>query len=482
MFKKKTKKPMTLAEKLFCYLSAFTVFILVILWLFQSVLMEPIYRSIKLSDMEKCAESVARSIDDLKNGVAEASERFNACISVYEIKSSSGNRVASSHIKTSCMVHNISSDTFLNTMYEGAKGEKYFFKREEISLPEGDFPIMSGGTENPNPSSVICSTIVKTSYSEYLILVDSEIIPLMSTTRTLRMQLIIISAILFVTALILSYIISDRIANPFKKMTKEAAKLAHGNYEVNFATDSFEEARHLGETLDYAAQELSKLDTMQKELISNISHDLRTPLTLISGYSEVMRDIPGEMTPDNMQVIIDETERLSSLVSDLLELSRLTTGKQQINPEKFNITETVKETLKRYEKLTEHDGYTITFNSEGDIWVTADKIRILQVIYNLINNAVNYTGEDKKVTVTQSENGKNVRISVTDTGLGIPKEQLPMIWERYYKVSDFHSRGKVGTGLGLSIVKNILTLHKAPFGVISTENIGSTFWFELPMN
>ena len=235
----------------------------------------------------------------------------------------------------------------------------------------------------------------------------------------------------------------------------------------------------LGRTLNYAAEELSKLDALQKELIANISHDLRTPLTMISGYSEVMRDIPGENTPENMQIIIDETRRLSSLVNDMLDLSRITSGARKPNKTLFSLTQCVRDTLERFSHLRERDGYSFTFEAQEEIYVEADQVLILQVLYNLICNAVNYTGEDKRVIVRQTRDGETCRISVTDTGEGIEEEKLPLIWDRYYRASDFHKRGIAGTGLGLSIVKNALVLHNAPFGVSSKKGEGSTFWFEL---
>ena len=135
----------------------------------------------------------------------------------------------------------------------------------------------------------------------------------------------------------------------------------------------------------------------------------------------------------------------------------------------------------RYAHLSERDGYSITFECSEDVLVLADEILILQVIYNLISNAINYTGEDKKVIIAQSVSDGICRITVSDTGEGIPKEKLPHIWDRYYRTGDFHKRAVSGTGLGLSIVKNALILHHAPFGVSSTVGEGSDFWFELPV-
>ena len=204
-----------------------------------------------------------------------------------------------------------------------------------------------------------------------------------------------------------------------------------------------------------------------------------TPLTMITGYGEVMRDLPGENTPENIQIIIDEATRLSTLVNDLLDLSKIQSGSIQPEKSEFCLTDSIKNIFTRYAKLKEQDGYNILFESDEDVYIFADELKISQVIYNLVNNAVNYVGEDKTVIVTQKVNGKKVLIEVTDHGDGIPPEKLEYIWDRYYKVDKEHKRGVIGTGLGLSIVKGILDSHKARYGVRSTLGKGSTFWFEL---
>ncbi len=470
---------------MFIYFFCFTVFVVVLLWLFQSVFLDIIYKNVKLFDMRHCAESLIESVEhnDIEGGVRFASSKFNSCITVYQINNATGKTVASNHIQTTCVIHNISADSLLNDMYNGAKAEKYYVKRVEFGTVGKNAGKSSDATDAEQDYSgaatVIMSSVVSYSDTDYLILIDSEVLPMASTIRTLNYQLTIISVILIVVAAILSVIISKKLAKPFNTMSKEAALLATGKYDVNFDNTAFLEAKQLGDALNYAAGELSKLDSMQKELIANISHDLRTPLTLISGYSEVMRDIPGEMTPENMQIIIDETERLSLLVSDLLELSKLTGGEVITHPEVFNLNRIIEDTIKRYDKLVERKGYRIVYEADRNVTVKADKTRILQVLYNLINNAVNYTGEDKTVKVSQTANDGKVRISITDSGDGIFPDELPMIWEKYYRGSSFHKRETVGSGLGLSIVKKVLLLHGAHFGVTSKPGFGSTFWFEL---
>ncbi|MBR5453265.1 MAG: HAMP domain-containing histidine kinase, partial [Clostridia bacterium] len=306
--------------------------------------------------------------------------------------------------------------------------------------------------------------------------------PVSATVRTLQIQLTWVTVITIVLGMIFAVVISRTISRPISKLNRSAKALAHGYYEADFSLNlGCREVGELSVTLAYAARELSKADKMQKELIANISHDLRTPLTLIKGYGEVMRDIPGEMTPDNMQVIIDETERLSSLVSDLVDMSKFQSGDTQLALATFDLGDTVRETIDRYAKLTERDGYSIELSCTEPLPVYADKTRILQVIYNLINNAINYTGEDKKIYVSAYRVGDSVRVDVKDTGEGIEADKLALIWDRYYKIDKVHRRAAVGTGLGLSIVKNILVLHGAKYGVDSVVGQGSTFWFELKL-
>jgi len=215
-------------------------------------------------------------------------------------------------------------------------------------------------------------------------------------------------------------------------------------------------------------------------LLANVSHDLRTPLTMITAYSEVMRDLPGENTPENVQVIIDEAKRLTNLVNDMLDISKMQAGVSSIDIKPYNITSGIKSVVDRYAKLVEQDGYRIVFNyCDEDVIVEADELKIYQVIYNLMNNAINYTGKDKCVIINQIVSGNIVRIEVKDTGDGISPEEIDNVWERYYKVDKQHKRAVMGTGLGLSIVKNILKSHHAKYGVISKLGEGATFWFEL---
>lgn len=313
------------------------------------------------------------------------------------------------------------------------------------------------------------------------VIIDAQLTPVNATIDTIKAQFVIITIILVLVALGLAFYLSRKIAAPIIQINQSAKDLAKGDYSVEFKGKGYLEAKELNDTLNYAAKELSKVENLRKELIANMSHDLRTPLTMIAGYGEVMRDIPGENTPENVQIIIDETTRLTSLVNDMLDLSKLQAGVIELSAMPFNITQEIKSIISRYDKLLGYQNITIKFEYEQEVKVVGDCIKLGQVIYNLINNAINYCGEDHMVIVKQIIQEDKVCFQFIDHGEGIEQNQLPYIWERYYKVDKTHVRSKIGSGLGLSIVKAVLELHHAEYGVRSKIKEGTTFWFILPI-
>ena len=463
-----------LRQQLFALLALFILLMLALLWFFQIALLKPMYESIRRHELSYFAAALARAdSDSLQEEADRFARRTNICCTVYEISGQYAMQRASAHILSGCVIHNVSSESMMNRLYAGARANALYTERVTD-------PALESAGESV-PETLIAARLVDTADGRTLLIVlDAEIEPVGTTINTLKIQLAVITALLLIAAAVLAAVLSSRISRPITQMSREAKKLALGTYDVHFEGGRNREIAELSDALNHAATELSALDSMQKELIANISHDLRTPLTMISGYSEVMRDIPGEMTPENMQIIIAETQRLNTLVNDILDLSRLTSGTQTLSCETISLTETVRSTLDRYAKLRTHDGYKITFENDREAYIYADKSKILQVLYNLVNNAINYTGEDKSVAIRQITKDGACRIEVTDTGEGIPADQLPLIWDRYYRVKNYHKRGVAGSGLGLSIVKNILVLHGAQFGVTSEPGRGSTFWFSLP--
>jgi signal transduction histidine kinase len=349
---------------------------------------------------------------------------------------------------------------------------------EDKSNDFGNKPIFN--FRNPdNYQNVTYADIATIDGEDCIVMVNAQLTPVDATVHTIQVQLIYISIIMIVLSLLIALLVSRKISRSIVKVNNTAKELANGKFNVEFNGKDYREIAELSDTLNYTTKELGRAESLQRELIANVSHDLRTPLTMIIAYSEVMRDLPGENTPENVQVVIDESRRLTNLVNDMLDISKLQAGVMESNIQEYDLTESIKSVITRYAKLIEQDGYGITFEYTENVHVEADEFKIYQVIYNLINNAINYTGEDKKVIVRQKVVEDRVRIEVTDTGIGIAQEDIRSVWERYYKVDKTHKRAIMGTGLGLSIVKNMLELHGAMYGVESEVNKGSTFWFEL---
>ena len=317
------------------------------------------------------------------------------------------------------------------------------------------------------------------------IFVCSYLQPLGSTMAIFHRQFVFVAVVTAVFTMCISLLFAVKISNPIIIMNKAAKELPQGHFKFRARKRDYEEIKQLSETLQSASKEIAKSDDLRRELMSNISHDLRTPLTMIKAYAEMIRDLSGdnpEKRARHLKVIIDETDRLSSLVNDILDLSKLEAGVTEISRERFNFGERLGGVVSRFDILRDSDGINIELHAGSMIMIEADPIKMEQVVYNLINNAVTYTGDDNTVIVRLYRTPeRSVRFEVTDHGDGIAPEHLPYIWDRYYKVSErnkTHKRAKLGSGIGLSIVKNILEQHGFRYGVDSVQGQGSTFWFE----
>lgn len=493
----KKRRRVGIKWKMFMILFLFVFAFAFCIWIFEVQMLHYFYQVAKFNELDNVSESLAISLGDDAETMRVADDyatEYYSDIWVYRIEGgnfANASKIAFEEGMKDSLGYFIEPN--FGNMYASAKENRgryialvpmnnfkdSYFHFEVIKDNMGEprsYPFVIGNMRKLN---TVFTEIFEQDGVEYVIFQRANITPLGVMISTLENQVVFIGTILIIFTLILAAIMSKLITKPLEQVTEAAKSLAVGKYNTEFKGHGYREIDELSDTLNYAANELSKNDRLQKELLSNISHDLRTPLTMIKGYSEVMRDIPEENTPENVQVIIDEATRLTDLVNDILDLSKIQSGARLAEMREFCLTEVVRDTMFRYEKLTMQDGYKIEFKAEADAYVIADSTMILQVVYNLINNAINYTGEDKYVSVVQSVQKDSVRISVTDTGEGISEEEIPLIWERYYKIDKVHKRATVGTGLGLSIVKEILEIHNATYGVSSTLGKGSTFWFEL---
>lgn len=486
----KPKKYRSVKWKIFTFMLGFCLLMLVILWLFQTVFLESFYTVIKLNQVEDEAVRLATMVEtgDL-TGVEQAIHTRGDML--VELVDETGASMPFDGFMPELDMGRWGTD-LLQEIYQqaqengGSLSQRYNFQSFlDMAPPGGDMPPPEGfdGFKGRGGDTVLHATLVTTpDGAEYMLLVRASITPVGATVDTLRAQLVIISGIMLVLAVGIALIIAQIVSRPIVKLNEGATELGHGNYDVTFKGEGYREVAELSDTLNTTAKELAKTEALRRDLIANVSHDLRTPLTLITGYAEMMRDIPGENNPENMQVIIDEAKRLSTLVGDLLDLSRLQSGTSDLNIERFDLTDEVSGIIERFQKFSEPEGYTVSFiNDNGHILVDADAGRIGQVVYNFLINALTHGGADKAITVRQTPQNGRVRVEVADTGPGIAPDKLPYIWDRYYKVDTDHKRPLTGTGLGLSIVKGILEQHPGiEYGVESQEGHGSVFWFSLP--
>ena len=485
--------------KMYAIIVLFIAAALICIWFFQIRMLNYFFQNIRFGELEESGIKITESLDDVYSVptvVDQCAEEYSLSIWVLATEDLGDTKrahfIAISEEDRENSVPNLSDK--IEALYSEAvehDGEYVaIMKQERFEADSTELiPIKeSNGRRYPvimrNDIDELCAlyaNIVEIDGNEYVIIQLASMTPLQSVVDTLQYQFICIGIVMGIMAIALTALLTKFITKPIVRMNEAAKHLAEGRYDIDFSGKGYREINELGDTLNFASTELAKTDKFQKELISNVSHDLKTPLTMIKGYSEIMRDIPGENTPENVQVVIDETARLSELVNDVLDLSKIKSGTRKPELTEFSLTQTVRDTLARYEKLVMQEGYKISFDFDGDAEIIADRGMILQVVYNLVNNAINYIGDDKTVIVKQTMTEKTVRISVSDNGEGIAPDELPLIWDRYYKVDKVHRRATVGTGLGLSIVKEILGAHNASYGVESAVGRGSTFWFEIAL-
>lgn len=338
--------------------------------------------------------------------------------------------------------------------------------------------------ENPEDATrIVYVARIPGSISTYYLHINSAVPAVDSTRSVLQMQFFLITIIVFSLSLIVGHLFSEYMARPIIRLKDKANRLAKGDFSVEFSENAYTEVQELSQTLQYATQELSKLEEYRRDLVANVSHDLKTPLTIIRFYGEMIRDMSGENAhkrEEHCNMIIREADWLTSMVNELLEMSRLQANAVPMAQDNVNFSACLQETLSEFQALSEKKGYVFRADVEPDCLVTGDEKYLKRMMYNLISNAVNYTGEDKTVHIMLHRQDKQIRFAVTDSGPGIAPEEIDSIWEKYYKSSESHRRLVIGSGLGLSIVKMILSSHQAQYGVDSEIGQGSTFWVLLP--
>ncbi|MCF0115803.1 MAG: HAMP domain-containing histidine kinase, partial [Erysipelotrichaceae bacterium] len=442
--KKKSNKPISLQWKLIVYMVAFTGLLLGFIYLFQVQLLTVFYENNKLNMTEEIADQAALAVamGQSSDSIESLSMENEACISVISTKRS---LMANSSSNSGCSLDKMTRDEYIRyyTLATKAGGTYYETISQNSYIIEQDDSRVHFYEKEDAYKSIIYAKVVESGSEAAFVLVSTNISPINATIKTLNEQLVYIGAIFIVAAVVLSFILYHKIVKPITMVNEASKGIVEGNYQSKEGMNEYLEISELDETLKWSSEQIQKADQAKRDLIANVSHDLRTPLTMITGYGEMMLDLPDEKNDENIQVIVDEAKRMTLLVNDLLDLSKMNENKIEIHKEVFDLTKLIENTILKYD-LYKDKGFVFNLNLAQHVLVEADENRIAQVIHNLINNAINYSLDKKQIDITLETINKVAIVHVKDYGMGISEDKLPYIFERYYKIDKEHKRSSAG--------------------------------------
>ncbi len=458
----KKKKKTSIQAKTLVFLLTYNVIIILLLWFSLITILDIFYEKEQVDNMDNIV-STLKKVDssELMSKLQEVAYENEVCI----VLSNDVNVIGTYNINMNGCALKVSNNKVKNLMYNFADSDEEFKSYRFV-----------------NDDKHVSALLYGVKIDNNNVFIYSNLEDISDFTLIIKSRLMYICIIGIFVAVMASIFLSNKITEPITKITKKAKKLGTGNTEVSFDESGIKEIDELSETLTQAQKEMVKTDELRRDLMANVSHDLKTPLTMIKAYAEMIRDISYKdqtKMNEHLGIIVDETDRLTVLVNDILDLSKMQSNADTLKLEKFDLADDIKTIVNRYQIIKETEKYTINVEMPDSIMIKADKKKLNQVIYNLINNAINYTGKDKTVTVRVTKHKKYYLVEIIDTGKGIKESEIPYIWNKYYKNDKNHQRNVVSTGLGLSIVKEILELHNYEYGVKSKLKEGTTFYFKI---
>ena len=482
--------------QLMWFLCCICLFLLGLFWFLSTQLLEPLYTKHIESQLTTQAESIASELDKaLADGETLSSWSFGRLyVNGSFFDKLAAQLYASGNLNSFCVDI---SDSTMRTIYK-IENQSYCNLHETLLSDASNNDMIvstavamrkkcrtTGGfvqTLNPPRLSGSAQLLVgrNTSGGEYTVLVTTSLVHVAEAGNVLSTVLPMTAALIFIMALSAAWLFSAWFTKPLRQLSSAARQMALGNYAVQVDSSRRDELGDLAQDFNHMASEVQHAAQMQRDLLANVSHDLRTPLTLIRGYAETVRDLTGD-EPDKrteqLNIIVDETDRLSGLVSSVMELSKVSSGAEKPELVDFDMAQLCEEVAERYDAVCAQNGWTLKLETEEPCPVRADPAMMERVLHNLLGNAFHHIGSDGVVVLRAIPQQRGCRIEVEDHGPGIPPEDLPYLFDRYYRARQ--DSGRSGTGLGLSITKAILQQHGFAFGVNSAVGQGSTFWFEM---
>lgn len=457
---------------LWIYFTSFSLIILIILWLLQVILFNAYYETMKINEAENLGNEIAENFTSGNVSDIPPHGEFRHGMIIRSVSLDGEFKDNNFKLNELRPRERIERDRILKYI-EKLKNSN---KTHIVEISTNNF---MGINKN-----VVYMSNVYDAYGNLhsYLYIQTPLTPTDATVNVLKSQLLMVSVLIIFISFLLSFFLAKKLSKPVIEIKNSSLELAKGNYDVRFNDGGYKEISELSSVLNNTAIELSKNEMLRRDLIANVSHDLKTPLTIIKSYAEMIIDISGdnkEKREEHLGVIIKESDRLTDLVNDILDLSKIESKTEKFEIKEFDIANTVRRVYERFKVFSEYKNFQFNLICPESLMAVGNELRINQVIYNLIGNALNYTGPDNFIEIKLFEKEETVRFEVRDTGAGINEEDKKRVWDRYYKASKNNTREQTGSGIGLAIVKNILINHNAEFGVKSELKKGSTFFFEL---
>lgn len=478
------RKRSSFGVKLWLWFVAFSAVIFIVLWFLQTVFLQSFYNDMAIRGAEKAAEKMAEHSGDADfyDVIDETASANSLLVFVTDPEGNilySADEYKGLYRKTEPEEHRngnpwFSSDEVMNWEKGALRNLPYSYEALLAKLRE--YGTNSVGFITEDNAAYVTGTVLD---SGNILSVSMPLGTVGGTVRILRLQLVWVSALSLIFGFCLAGAISRRFERPVAKITASAKQIAAGDYHPKLPKGFCAELDELSDTLGETARHLEKAQNAQREFLANVSHDLRTPLTMIKGYAEMVKDISwsdAEKREKDLDIITREADRLTALVNEILDFSTMQSNNEPQEYGVIDLSRAARDVVGQFAPFCEQNGLVIEAAITDGFMAAADEAQIKRVMYNFIDNAVNHTGDSKKIRVSLAAKNGSARFAVTDYGKGIAAEDIPYIWGRYYTARSRKNKAVV-SGLGLSIAKEILTAHRAKFGVDSKDNC--TFWFEL---
>ena len=483
------RKPKSFKTKLWLYFMLFTAIIFTVLWLLQTVFLQSFYNKMLISNTKKTAEMIAQNSnsEEITDRIDLASVSNSMLMYITDIDgtvlyfSDEYNGVRKKeHLLTEATEEYINGNKLKKKHIENFRNLPEDFEVILTNLNDGDSTAFEYTTENFYNYGTYIDYY--NTQEKAILYVRTTLDPVGSTVAIIRFQLIWVTLFSLIAGFILAWFIARSFGRPVAQLSEKAKYLGESHYPKEFQEGFCIELDDLSHKLDNTSDKLIEAHNFQTELLANVSHDLRTPLTMIKGYAELIGDTSWndeEQCKSDIAVIVREADRLTELVNEILEYSELKTGDIPHNFDKVNLSELTAKVCRNFEDLYKGKEETIEIQIENGVYVNGIVSRLERAIYNLIDNAFRYTDVSRKVTVRLTANKTTAKIEVQDYGNGIPQSETEHIWDRYYTFRQ--RKGKGVSGLGLAIVRQTVNIHKGNCYVHSEEGKGCTFCIELPV-